>query len=174
MQGLTDDDIYKKLFLVNTCSENLNVLNFECNAVWNPTFVELIEKFSTWRLGWYLKRYENLATNISKDIQKFNDILTAITNNVGMLARKVKDKDELKELLDTLNIVNVDYISELPVYRFTEIEKNKVEEKLEEALKTLEIYNKLIASESLRKSVYISELEEILISHKKGKYKTKE
>lgn len=174
LSNYTDDTLFSKLFLTSSTNENLNVLDFECESVWSTTFVDIIEKFTTWRLQWYLKRYERLADIKKQEIQKYRDILTAISKNVGSIARKVSDRAELKDFLLELDIVNVDYIADLPVYRFTEQERVKVEQRLSEALTKLDEYNKLIQNENLRKDRYIADLEDVLKNYNNGKYITKE
>jgi len=94
----------------------------------------------------------------------------AIKNNLGQVARKTESRAELKELCGEFGIVYVDYIADLPVYRFTEEEKRKTEEKLKEAETLLKHYQSLIKSEDKRKDVYIEELKEILQKVNKGQY----
>ena len=94
----------------------------------------------------------------------------AIKHNVGGIAKKVQSRSELKEFLAEIKIVNLDYIADLPVYRFTEDERLKVEEKLKEAYIQLDIYNDLLSSEEKRKKIYITELQEILNKYQKGQY----
>lgn len=150
--------------------ENFNVLDFTGNAIWNTTPEELITQFTQWRLGWYVNRYERLRDLLMIDIQRYLDILCAIKNNVGGLAKKIQSRAELKEVLLEFGIVYIDYIADLPVYRFTEDERTKIELKLKEAQTLLEYYNGLLSSENKRVKIYINELQEILTNYNKGKY----
>lgn len=150
--------------------ENLNVLDFTGEAIWNTEPHELVQKFTDWRLKWYVTRYERLRDLLMLDIQKYLDIRIAIKNNVGGVARKIQSRSELKDFLGEIKIVNIDYIADLPVYRFTEDERLKNEERLKEAEAQLELYNELLSSEDKRKKVYISELQEILTKYNKGQY----
>ena len=72
--------------------------------------------------------------------------------------------------LEVFGIVNLDYIADLPVYRFTEEERIKNEERIKEAEATLQEYLDLLASEDKRRKVYISELQEVLTKYNKGQY----
>ena len=119
-----------------------------------------------------MPRFDRLRELLEVDIQKYKDILLAIRKNVGGLAKKIKSKGELKEFLNDIGVVYVDYISDLPVYRFTEEEKRKVEEKLKAANATLKEYKSYLKSESKRRQLYIAELKEILSNFRKGKYST--
>ncbi len=166
----SNDEILKMLGLTVRHVENMNVLNFEGQAVWPTNPVELITKFTDWRLNWYVNRYQRLKELLMIDIQKYYDIKIAITNNVGGIAKQIQSRSELKDFLGELKIVHVDFIADLPVYRFTEDEKKKNEERIAEALIQLQGYEDLLNSEQKRKDVYISELKEILNNYSKGKY----
>ena len=167
----SDDEVLSLLGLYSNVSENLTVINFDGETVWNTNYQELIREFCEWRLEWYVPRFERLSSLLEVDIQKYKDILLTIRKNVGGLAKKIKSKGELKEFLETIGVIYVDYISDLQVYRFTEEEKRKVEERLKAANATLREYKSYLKSESKRRQLYITELKEILSNFKKGKYR---
>lgn len=171
LRDMSEEDTLKALGLLTRYRENLNVLDFSGQAVWSTTAVDLIRQFSDWRLTWYVKRYERLRDLLKIDLQRYYDIKIAIKNNAGAVARKCANRSEFKDWLHEIKIVNLDYIADLPVYRFTEDERIKNEERIKEAESKLKEYNELLASEDLRRSVYITELEEVLKKHNKGLYK---
>jgi len=162
LNTLDDDMIRERLLLVNAISENMNMVNLDSKTVLSTNFIETIEIFTNWRLKWYVARYERLVTMITMDIQKYLDVLTAIKYNIGGIANTMHSRAELKEFLSEIDIKNIDYIADLPVYRFTENEKKKVEEALANANAILLGYNELLADESKRRKVYIVELKEVL------------
>lgn len=164
------EELLKLLNLESTITENLNVINFDCKQVWSPTYIKFITEFTNWRLSWYKTRYERLAKLLELDIQRYKDILTAIRKNVGSLAKKIQSRAELKNILTEFNIVHVDYIADLPVYKFTEQEKQKTEIKLKDAKTQLSEYKRLIKSKSAQIDVYANELQQIKTKYKKGKY----
>lgn len=170
LQNLSDDDILKKLNLISSINENMNVLDFDGQKILSTNFVDIIALFTDWRLGWYKNRYERLLILLQEEIEKYEDVLIAIKNNVASMARKHKSRIEFKQYLETLTIKNVDYIADLPVYRFTEEEKIKIEDKIKFALQQEKEYNDLIKNPELRKNVYKEELDVILKNYKKGKY----
>lgn len=170
IKSVAEPDLYKSLGLSVRHFENLNVLNFDGKSIWNTTPVELIRKFTDWRLQWYVTRYERLRNLLKVGLQRYYDIRTAIKNNIGAVARKTQSRSELKELLEALKIVYLDYIADLPVYRFTEDEFLKNEERIKEATAQLAVYEDLLASEDKRKKVYIAELQEVLTKYNKGQY----
>lgn len=159
---LTDDELLEMLGLICSQTENFNVIDFDGKRVLSTNYVEFIKKFTTWRLSWYVRRYERLAKILADDIQRYKDVLRAVDKNVGSVARKVTSRGELKQFLEAIGIVHLDYIADLPVYRFTEQERKKVEEKLAEGEKLLQQYKKLINSEEERKNVFIEELKQVL------------
>lgn len=161
LSGVKDEEILNILGLVVSITENMNVIDFDGKSVWAASYSEMIEKFCDWRLTWYKVRYERLARLLQEEIQRYLDILLAIKKNVGGTARQVKSRSELKEILTNLGIVYIDYIADLPIYRFTEEEKEKVEERLKQANETMKQYKQLLKSEDDRRKVYIEELKEI-------------
>lgn len=170
LSKMTEAETLKLLALTVKHNENLNVLDFSGEGVWSATPLDLVRKFTDWRLGWYVQRYERLRDLLKIDIQRYYDIRCAIKNNVGGMARKIKSRSELKEILEDLGIVYIDYIADLPVYRFTEEEFQKNEDRIKEAEAQLAKYEELLAKPELRVAVYISELKEVLTKYQKGQY----
>ena len=170
LSSKTEEEVLNLLGLTIRHVENFNVLDFSGDAVWNPEPDEFVRKYTTWRLGWYITRYERLRDLIMADIQRYLDIRMAIKHNVGGVARKINSRSELKEYLEEIKIVNIDYIADLPVYRFTEEERLKNEGRLQEAEIQLAHYNDLLSSEEKRKKIYMTELQEILTKYNKGQY----
>lgn len=163
-------DIVDILSMETKVSENMNVISFDGESVWGTNFQELITEFTDWRLAFYETRYKRLAYLLGIEIQRYQDILLAIKKNVGNSARKAKSRAELKVMLSAYEIVFIDYIADLPIYRFTEDEKKKVEIKLKDALVLLKQYNSLLSSPQKRSMIYVNELKEVLTDYRKGKY----
>lgn len=170
LSKLDEDKMYDLLQLETSVSENLNVIDFDENSVWSTNYVELICDFTEWRLKWYMDRYQRLIKLLAIDIQRYKDIITAIRRNIGSAARKVRNRSELKEFLTAIKIVHVDYIADLPVYRFTEDEKDKIQKKLDDAEILMKEYQEMVSSEDARRAQYVKELQDIQRNYKKGKY----
>lgn len=168
LSKMSEEDIINCLNLKTSITENLTIIDFDGERVIKVTYSELIAKFCDWRLGWYVQRYQRLAELIGIDIQKYKDILLAIQKNVGGLAKKISSRSELKDFLKEIGVVHIDYIADLPIYRFTEDERKKVEQKLKDASDQLSEYQQLLKSEEKRRIIYTSELKTIL--KKKGDY----
>ena len=171
---LSRSAMMKTLKLVNAKTENLTLVDFDGEKVWRPEAVEYITAFTDWRLQYYVARYERLLGLVQEEIQKYKDILLAIQKKVGTVATKTKNRGELKEFLEAIGIVNLDYIADLPVYRFTEEERDKVKARLEDALGREADYTRLLSSEEERKKVYASELGEVLKRYNRGDYAPEE
>jgi predicted DNA-binding protein YlxM (UPF0122 family) len=104
------------------------------------------------------------------DLQRYYDIRLAIKHKIGAVALKTASRAELKELLKQLKVVNLDYIADLSVYRFTEDESVKNEDRIKEGETQLKAYEKMLSNESERRKIYLSELQDILTKHTKGYY----
>lgn len=168
---MDEDEILAHLGLITLVGENVNVIDFDGERVWETSYVEFVGAFTEWRLKWYVNRYQRLADLLAVDIQRYKDILLAIKKDLGGVSRKTGSRSELKEFCEAIGIVHLDYIVDLPVYRFTEEEKKKVEEKLAEAEALMKEYRALLKSEDKRREVYIQELREVHHNLTKGGYK---
>jgi DNA gyrase/topoisomerase IV subunit A len=170
LRGYPRMEVLDTLGLIVRHGEILNVLDFEGKKIWSPSPVDLIRNFTDWRLDWYVKRYERLRNLLMADLQRYYDIRSAIKHKIGAVALKTASRSELKDLLQQLKIVNLDYIADLPVYRFTEEERVKNEQRITEGEKQLKQYEKMLSNEGERRKVYILELQEILTKYTKGQY----
>jgi DNA gyrase subunit A len=172
LASLTEDKLISLIKMTNTITENMNVLDFDGQYILGTSYTQAIEDFTEWRLLWYKKRYQRLAKLLAIDIQKYNDILMAIKLDLGAVAKKSNSRKEVKDYCSTMGIVHVDYIADLPVYRFTKEEAKKVEKKLVDANELMIKYQQLIANPKERSIVYTNELKNILKNLKKGVYNT--
>jgi len=170
LRGKPKQKMLETLGLIVRHGEILNVLDFKGERIWSPAPIDLICQFTDWRLGWYVKRYERLRDMQKAELQRFYDVRIAIKHKLGAVALKTKSRAELKELVKQLKVINLDYIADLPVYRFTEDERRKNEERIKEGEKQLKVYERLLSSEKERRKIYVSELQEILTKHNKGQY----
>lgn len=173
LKDMSRDEVLKTIGLIDRTAENFNILTFDGQAVWEAECVDYIRKFTDWRLQWYVTRYERLRDLLKADIQRYYDIRLAINRKVNAVANKTKSRGELKEYLKGVGIVNLDYIADFPIYRFTEEEFERNEQRIKDAEIQLQIYLDLLSSEDKRKKVYVSELQEVLTKYTKGSYNAK-
>lgn len=170
LNNADDDSIIKKLGLVSKVSENLTLLDFTGEKVITPTYETIIKEFCDSRVKVYDTRYKRLLGLLQADIQKYKDVILAIEKKVGLQSVKLADRTELNVFLKKIGIVNLDYISNLPVYKFTIKEKEKVELKLKDALIQEAEYLDILSDDAKQVTIYISELKEILSNYRRGKY----
>lgn len=170
LRELSEDQVLKKFALTVKCVENLNVLDFSHKRISNLTPQQIVRDFTSWRLGFYLIRYQRLYDEVYYQLRRLYDIEQAIKIKAGSLALKCTSRTEFKEALSAMEINDVDYIADLPVYRFTEEERDKNLQKIKELEQQLKHYQHLIDSEQARKDVYASELSTILTNFNKGLY----
>jgi len=171
LRSMDDSAIMEVLDLVNNETENLTLIDFGGQQVIKTTYSSIIKTFCDWRLEYYEIRYKRLADLLQADIQRYKDVIRAINRNVGGVAKKVANRTELKEFLSEIGIVYVDYIADLPIYRFTADEKAKAEQKIDASNIIMKGYKKLLKSKKARCGVYIDELKTIKENGKKGKYR---
>ena len=137
LRDIDEDGLIVRLKLTARHTENLNVLDFDGNSIWSTNPVDMIRQFTDWRLKWYVKRYERLRDLLQLDLQRYYDIRTAIKHKVNGSASRIESRSELKELLTGIGIVHIDYIADLPIYRFTEEERLKNEQAHREFMERL-------------------------------------
>jgi DNA gyrase subunit A len=159
---LSTEDVEKLLKIHVAVSENLNVVNLDGNSVVTMDYVTIIKEFTDWRLNWYVDRYLRLLELLVIDIQHYDDILLAIKKNVSGVSKKIANRTELKQFISDIGVVYIDYIADLPVYRFTEEEARKIQEKREAALAVKASYEDILNDDAKRKAIYVSELKEVL------------
>lgn len=165
LKDLTDEQVISKLKLNASVVENVNVVDFGGDKVTSPSYVELIAMFTSWRLGWYVNRFQRLKEQIEREIQRYRDIINAIENDVGKKGREAQDRSSLITWLELIGVVYTDYIADMPIYRLTVQEAAKARSKLDEALVTLGTYQSYLDSEDKRKQLYIKELKEVKKKH---------
>lgn len=170
LSKMTDAAIEKMFDLVNAKTEFMNILDETGGTVAHLSTSDFINRFTDWRLAWYKPRYEKQLKLLEVDLSRYLDIRIAIKNNVGNKAIKIKSRSEFKAYLETIKIVNLDYIADLSVYRFTQEEYDANEQKIAEVMLKIDDIRSIIKSEDRRKDIYVTELEEVLAQYNKKKY----
>lgn len=162
----TDEQLIDVLELKSSITENMTLVDFQHDSIMITDYCDVIKKFTDWRLSWYTKRYERLSDLLAIDIQRYKDILLAIKKKIHTIVSKISSKDELKEFLKTIGVKNIEYIADLPIYRFTVEEKVKIENKLKIAEENMIEYQNIINSDEAKKKIYIDELTEVSRKYK--------
>ena len=153
----------RKLGLTTGVTERIIVLD----SVTSQSVVEysdaakFITDYTNWRLSFYPTRYERLIQLNLNEMSRLNDVILAIDNDLGGQAKNVKNKSELVDFITKIGVIDVEYISSLPVYRFTEEEYNKAKDRIAELENQNQDYQDIINDVARQKTIYISELKEI-------------
>jgi len=172
LKGKKPEHVIRTLGLYTSATERIVVLEpNNSKTIEEYNAVEFIKDYTDWRLSFYPKRYKRLIKLNEEEIKKLNDIIVAIENDLGKKARDVKNKSELKIICENLGICDTEYISSLPLYRFTIEEYEKTKNRIAELEKEIEEYKKIIADIDLQKRIYIDELKEIRKKYCKQKGK---
>ncbi len=165
-----EKDVLNKLKLVCNITENMNVLDFDHKKVRSTNYSTIIADFSTWRVSWYYKRYQRLIDIAADDLQRNLDIINACKAGIGNEIQKLKNRQQLIFWLSAHKIVNLDYVANLPSYRFTQEEVDACRQRVKELNAKIVEYTNLINDSNKIKNVYIEELKEIKTNYMKGKY----
>lgn len=164
----------KTLKLVSAENENITLIGLDHKTVQMPTYKEIVEQFTNWRLKWFYNRFEKQICQLEVELVRHQDVVTAAKANITKKLPEFASKVELCDWLKTLKITNIDYVASLPTYRFTKGEIIATQKMCEEIQGDLDALETLIHDPLAVKAVYIGELKEILANYKKGKYDTKE
>lgn len=164
--SMTPDQLIAMLGLKSSSVENMNIVDYSGDKlIVDTNYCAVVKSFTDWRVQWYVQRFERLRDIITRDIQRHRDVLVAIKKNAGGVAKTTESRAAFCEWLGDQGIVHIDYVASLPVYRFTQAEADIIRAKLEEALKTLAMYEDYLKHPAKRTELYIAELKEVLKKH---------
>ena len=155
--------VVRKLKLVTNVTERIVVLDPETSMriMEYKSAKDFIKDYTNWRLTFYPKRYKRLIKLNEAEISRLNDIILAIDNDISKKVKEIKNSQDFKDILTKIGVKDIDYISNLPIYRFTKEEYNKCKERLETLKKQNEEYQDIIDDIDKQKEIYIEELRNI-------------
>lgn len=153
----------RKLKLTTGVTERIIVLDAATSqsVVEYNDAAQFITDYTNWRLTFYPTRYKRLIQLNLADISRLNDVVLAIDNNLGDQAKKIKNKSDLVSFITKIGVVDIEYITSLPIYRFTEEEYDKAKNKISELEKQNADYSDIINDIDRQKTIYIDELKEV-------------
>lgn len=161
LKQYSDEQLVRLLKLRASATENMTMVDFTGNRVIQMTYTSTIRSFTDWRLQWYLKRYQLLKEKLERDIQRYRDVILSIKKGVGSVGNKMPTKQALLEWLEGIGVHYTEYVADLPIYRLTVEEAEKVQKKLDAALVQLAEYDRLIGDPDARRKIYIQELKDV-------------
>lgn len=163
MKNKSGEFAARKLGLTTSVTERIIVLDSETSqsVVEYNDAADFIRDYTNWRLTFFPIRYKRLIQLNMVDIDRLNDIILAIDNDLGGQAKTLKNKADLITFITDIGVKDIDYISTLPVYRFTEEEYEKTTTKINELHIENDEYQEIINDQDRQKTIYIDELKEI-------------
>ena len=155
--------VARKLKLSAGMTERIIVLDRETSqtVVEYDDAAKFIKDYTLWRLGFFPDRYKRLIQLNMAEISRLNDIVLAIDNDLGGQAKTIKNKGDLITFIESIGVIDIDYISSLPVYRFTEEEYDKATNKIADLKTQNDEYNGIIDDIDKQKAIFIDELKEV-------------
>jgi DNA gyrase subunit A len=163
LKNKTGEAAVKKLGLTTGVTERIIVLDAETSqkVVEYDDPAQFIKDYTDWRLSFYPTRYKRLIQLNLAEISRLNDIVLAIDNDLGGQAKKLNNRTDLIDFITKIGVVDITYISSLPVYRFTRDEYDKAKNKIAELEAQNEDYTNIIGDVDRQKSIFSDELKEV-------------
>jgi DNA gyrase subunit A len=158
-QSLTNDEVLEKFKLSNNLNENITLIGFNNEVLEKISDIDVIERFTKWRFGFYLARYKNMLANTSDELLLKKAILLVIEKGIFKKFPNQNKKEIIKTLQDEdIKKDHIIKIMQLPIYKFGKEEVDKLKEQIRQLEKDSKEYEELVNSEDKRKLVYINEL----------------
>lgn len=163
MKNKTGAFAARKLGLTSGVTERIIVLDFltSQSVVEYDDAADFIKDYTDWRLTFYPIRYARFIQLNLAEISRLNDIVLAIDNDLGGQAKKIQNKGDLITFIKKIGVIDIDYISSLPVYRFTKDEYDKAKNRIAELEAQNIDYQNIIDDVNRQKTIFIDELNEV-------------
>lgn len=163
LKGKSGEAVVRKLGLTTNVTERIIVLDSKTSqsVVEYNDAAKFIKDYTDWRLSFYPIRYERLIQLNLAEISRLNDIILAIDNDLGGMAKKLNNRAELVNFITNIGVIDIDYIASLPVYRFTQDEYDKAKNRIAELEAQNTDYQNIINDIDRQKTTYIDELKYI-------------
>lgn len=162
----TEDKVIEYLKLKQKKTERIVVLNFDNKTIKQyENEIDLINDFVAWRLGWYVTRYEKMLKDDSYELNYWLALKECFDKK---LPSKLSSKNSKKEIEEEVSNIckkieiddkQIDKISSLPSYRWAKDSYNAIVEKINILEKNIKDYKEILASDKIRKEIYLDELE---------------
>lgn len=166
LKKYSDDDLIEMFKLKTKKTERIVVIDFDGeNIKQYESHYELIKNFVDWRLKFFYKRYE-LKIEQAKNKKEFLEILKKLhEKKFPAFCGKAKNKkdiiDFICKMFPEIEKSLIDKIINIPIYRWTLEEYEKIKLEIKELEEKIIEYNDLITDENKIKQKYIDELTEL-------------
>lgn len=163
---MTDEELIKMLKLRTTRTERIVVLDFDGKPRLYESAELLVQEFVNWRLQWYVPRYERELEVERNRLTYWFSLHACMEAGLSKEFAGFKAKAGLKERItailtaEEIPVVeeNVEKISQLPAYRWTEEGRAEVAVKLQECIARIDDIEDILAKPERRREIYRTEV----------------
>lgn len=162
---ISEENVIKVFKLDTNLNQNLNVIDVNNKFKTYDSILHIIEDFTNWRFGFYIKRYELLKKNLtdimtySKELLRF--IQFVLEHDYLKKMSKMTRAVMVKELEGKFNFT--DRLLSLPINNFNMEKIEELKKKIKEDEEQISEWTKIIGSEKLRRDIYVRELDNIKV-----------
>lgn len=162
----SEEKIIDMLKLKTRKTERLVVIDFDGNTIKQyDSHNELIEKFIEWRIRFYYDRYYLKMKQYEERLNFLKYIKILHEKNFVSYCGKAKNKEEIvtkvKNLCKNIDGETIEKIINIPVYRWTKEEYEKIVKEIEDIEKEIENCKKTIETEENVRKKYLEELKDL-------------
>lgn len=168
LDNIKDDEIYKKLKIVEKITERIVVIDFSGTKIVqydNP--IDLVKDFVSWRIQYYEKRFMKRLEEKENQLYFEYALLQCFERKIYKFFTNVKNKNELKynilKLIEDLNPNDnlIEKILNLPTYYWTEETKENLNKSIDALLNDINNYKNILNNKDLLKEEYKKEVKNL-------------
>ena len=166
INGWTEDKAIEFFKLKSKTTERIVVLDWDGNSIKQyPTAEILLQEFISWRLGWYVTRYEKLIADATYTLNFQLALKACIDKKLPQFLPTAKDRGEVVEQIQkicakiALDDSQIDRIASLPSYRWAKDAYDEIVGKIAELTATIADHQAILADPAKQKAIYRTELQ---------------
>lgn len=166
VKGWTEEKAIEFLKLSQKKSERIVVIGWNGHSIVQYKSAEqLVKDFVEWRLGWYVKRYENMLLEDSDELKFWKGVKACFDGKLPAKLPKKKNKaeveTEVQSLTKTIGLSDgqVNKIVGLPTYKWALDEYENVQKRIADLEANIADYTAILNNDNLIKGIYREELQ---------------
>lgn len=166
VKGWTEEKAIEFLKLSQKKSERIVVIGWNGHSIVQYKSAEqLVKDFVEWRLGWYVKRYENMLLEDHDELKFWKGVKACFDGKLPAKLPKKQNKaeveSEVKGLTKGLDLSDgqINKIIGLPTYKWALDEYENVKSKISDLEANIADYTAILSNDDLIKGIYREELQ---------------
>ena len=166
IKNWTEAQAIEFLKLSQKKSERIVVIGWNGHSIVQyPNAEDVVKDFVDWRLGWYVKRYENMLFVDFDELKFWKAVKACFDGKLPAKLPKKKNKAEVELEVESLtkgldiSAQQVNKIVSLPSYKWAIDEYENVKNKIETLEANIKDYEAILSSDALIKGIYKEELQ---------------